>query len=113
MLNDYEQQLFYNLEHNIPDYRWYRIEDDREDRDKFISAIKKRIDIFNDYEFNRDYTKFRRVDTSPIPHGMTYTIEWHPNSYELNEKERNLPDPVFRNLTKKEKEHYQSRRTDI
>lgn len=114
ILTEYERNMFYNLEHNIPDYRWWVIESDRKDKHEFIDMIKKRIDIYNDFEFNGDYTKFRKMEPwDPNPsRQMTYRIDWLPDKMELNDYEKNLQPVTPKKLTREQDKAYQARRTD-
>lgn len=63
-LSDYEQKVF-NLIDKIEIgsllevAKWSK----EETRNDFISAIKKRIDLFRDCEFNSNYSKFRKTGT--------------------------------------------------
>lgn len=62
-LNDYEKYIFNEIETKTNVEVWYRISKDRTDLEDFIEAIKKRIDMYDDCEFNGDYTKFKRIRT--------------------------------------------------
>lgn len=42
---------------------WYPVADVKSEHQEFIEAVKHRIDILNDFEFNEDYTQFRRILT--------------------------------------------------
>lgn len=43
--------------------RWYPVSEVKSDHKEFIEALKHRIDIKNDFEFNDDYTMFKRILT--------------------------------------------------
>lgn len=90
----------------LPIGKWYKIRKDREDYDMFIDMAKMRIDMYNDFEFNFDYTTYRRIlppqEQIPKTNESTYTIEYREQDYELNDKERNLPDPIFKSYSKKD-----------
>lgn len=115
MTYEYQLKTLKNLD-KLPVNTWYPFESKNHVAEELLEVVKLRIQLSGDYVISNDYKLFKRIEIPPpkeqIPRGIEIKLEWHPNSYELNEKERNLPDPVFRNLTKKEKEHYQSRRTD-
>lgn len=91
-LTEYERDMFVNLDTLPIGSIWYNIKDDRPDKDRFITAIKKRIDFKNDYEFNGDYSKFRRIEVFTVPrnNGITFRIKWREDTGELTEKEKNL-----------------------
>lgn len=61
-LTEYEKEIFAKVEKFEFD-RVYKIPMDRPDREKLIAAFKKYIDVWNNFEFNSDYTKFRRIPT--------------------------------------------------
>lgn len=95
-LTDYDLEMFQNLETLLVESGWYTIKKDRNDLDKFIAAIKKRIDHKNDFEFNGDYTKFRRIDPFVLPEtdDITYKIEFRDqDTVEFDYS--HLPDPKF------------------
>lgn len=99
ILDDYEKELFYNLENVIGDFNWYTIKYDRKDRKRFVETIKKRIEYYDDYELNEDHTKFRRrepfkKENYPMHGQITYTIEWR-NQSEVDIDYSHLPEPVF------------------
>jgi AICAR transformylase/IMP cyclohydrolase PurH len=81
-MNDYEKYIFHNIETKTKLDVWYVIDSKRSDLQDFVEAIKKRIDLHEDCEFNSDYTKFKRV--------MTYdeTIEYFNNNKLNNIKEK-------------------------
>lgn len=64
-LTPYEQNIFDKLDRvdcfafNVD----YVIKADRPDRLQLIEAIKKYIQVWNNYEFGPNYTKFRRCPT--------------------------------------------------
>ncbi len=103
-LNKYEQDMFINLDTLPFNDQWLNIRKDRIDLDRFVEVIKKRIQRKNDFVFNEDYTQFKRVKPFEIARSnqITYSIEWREDTGELNEKERNLPDPKWKRYTKKE-----------
>ena len=67
-LTEYEQEVFDKLD-MIKDGELvikfgvkYNILIDRPDREEFIAAVKKYIDCWNTFEFNKDYTKMKRCE---------------------------------------------------
>lgn len=60
-LSDYEKYIFNQVENKLIPNKWYNINPERTDLNDFISAIKKRIDLHNDCEFNGEYSKFRKI----------------------------------------------------
>lgn len=62
-LNKYEKYIFEQIETKMVLNKAYNIDKDRTDYDNFISAIKKRIDLYGDCEFNSNYSKFRKTGT--------------------------------------------------
>ena len=60
-LTDYEKYVFNGVENKMKINAIYSIDVKRKDYEDFISAIKKRIDLYGDCEFNSDYTKFRKI----------------------------------------------------
>jgi len=77
----YLKELFYNLENKTEFNKWYSVE--RPDREDFVEAIKTRIDMYGDFEFSNDYTKFRRIEPYSEfikgvenPNGISARIEW-------------------------------------
>ncbi len=97
ILDNYEKELFYNLENVIGDLRWYTI-GDRKDRERFVETIKKRINYYDDYEFNDDYTKFRRREPYKPENytrgQITYFIEWIKQE-EVDIDYSHLPEPTY------------------
>jgi predicted methyltransferase len=79
--------------------KWWNIKPDRQDKELFISAIKNRIDYYQDFEFNADYTKFKRI-ASPKEQKkeysgqITYTIEWKEQS-QVEIDYSHLPEPKY------------------
>lgn len=55
--------MFLNLDTLSVKSGWFNIQPNRNDLDRFIEVIKKRIDMIGDFEFNEDYTKFRRIES--------------------------------------------------
>jgi len=99
----------------LPIDQWYPFKSNNHAADKLMEVIKLRIDLSGDYLISNDYTHFKRIELpEKVPKSveMTYKIEWKPNSYELNEFERNLPDFAPKKLTKEQDKAYQARRTD-
>lgn len=105
-MNKYEEDMFMNLDTLSVSSGWFNIKSDRNDLERFIAVIKKRIDLKYDFEFNGDFTRFRRItppqEQIPKLNESTYTIEYREQDYELNDKERNLPDPIFKSYSKKD-----------
>ena len=60
--NEFEVDIFYKLEKCKYD-QWYRLFKLKYPQQKLIDAIKKRIDLMGDFEFNVIYTQFRRIET--------------------------------------------------
>ena len=63
--------------------KWWLILDTRPDKEDFVEAIKTRIDMYGDFEFSNDYTKFRRIEPYSEfikgvenPNGISARIEW-------------------------------------
>jgi len=51
---------------------WYNIPLDRPDRAELILAIEKQIELFGNFQFNEDKTKFRLVKSR-----LTEILEWN------------------------------------
>lgn len=67
---------------------WNYVSNSRSEPDVLIGALKKRIDYYGDFEFNDEYTKFRRIVPfsefiKGVPRGVSYTIE-HRNQDEVH-----------------------------
>lgn len=89
--DEYYIQTFNNLE-RIQGYKWYRIPDDRPDRVDLIEAIKKRIEMYEDFIFNADYTEFRRVPPSKATTDKIFTFEfWKDEELPPYEPRTDLP----------------------
>lgn len=76
-LSEYEQKVFFNMDVNIKFGVRYNIPEDRQDRTELIAAIKKYIDVWGNVEFNRDCTKFRKIEK----------FGWAASKYNPNWKE--------------------------
>lgn len=76
-LSEYDQKIFFNMDVEIKFGVMYKIPLDRQDREQLIAAIKKYIDVWGNVEFNRDYTKFRKIEK----------FGWAASKYNPNWKE--------------------------
>jgi len=81
-LTKYQEELFPKLL-TLRQDAWYEIKPERPDREDFVEAIKTRIDMYGDFEFSNDYTKFRRIEPYSEfikgvenPNGISARIEW-------------------------------------
>lgn len=93
---------------------WYPFKSKNHVAEELMEVVKLRIDLSGDYIISNDYTHFKRTELpekEPITEIKAF-IEWKPNSYELNEYERNLQPVPTRSLTKEQEKAYQARRTD-
>ena len=62
ILTEYDKSMFSKL--TSLHYRvYYRIDPNRTDKAEFVAMLKKRIDLYNDFEFIRGMTYFRRIYT--------------------------------------------------
>lgn len=67
-LTPYQIDKFKHLE-TIKDNIWYSIKPERPDREEFVECLKLYIDVWNNIEFNEEFSAFRRA----YPLG---TIHW-------------------------------------
>ncbi len=98
------------LEYN----HYYTIRKDRPDYDDFIVMLKKRIDMYQDFMFTRDYSQFTRIITVEemerdfdVEFENGIKIKYHffqgEKRQEIMDKvEYNLPDPQFKSYNKKQ-----------
>lgn len=117
ILTDYEQEMFENLD-RISGFNWYTIQQDRKDKQFLIDAIKTRIDIKGDFEFNDEYTKFRRiepfsefikrVDGMFTKGSIGYSIEWHDHK-DVEFNYDHLPEAQLKTYSSKEWEKKKGR----
>jgi hypothetical protein len=63
VLTDYEKYIFHSFETKCEINKPYVIEKSRTDYKNFMDALQKRMELFEDLEFNLDKTKFRKVRT--------------------------------------------------
>lgn len=96
--------------------KWYAFTQAKERKEDLLEVVKLRIDLSGDFRISNDYKCFKRIESPPPKEQnlnytgeITYLIEYHPDKGELNEKERNLPDPKFKSYTKKEWDQLSSR----
>lgn len=89
--------------------KWYELENSETPNEILIAVIKKRIDEFGDFEFNEDYTKFRRIltwkefeKTLVNPKGIGFVLEFRSID-EVTFDYSNLPEPIFTPHDKKTK----------
>ena len=99
--DEYYIEIFTGMETRLTGFGWFNIPADRPDRDKLISAIKKRIDMYGDFVFDTDYSRFKRIvpfsefyKSLSNPGGISYKIECY-SSEEINIDYSHLPPPVF------------------
>lgn len=84
-LTDYEKYVFNGIDTKMKLNVSYSIDKERKDLKDFISAIKKRIDLYGDCEFNSDYTKFRKIGT-----WNELTDKWNTSDSELHNNNKKI-----------------------
>lgn len=111
-LTEYEKDMFLNFDTLSIESGWYTIKPTRKDLIRFVEAIKKRIDFRKDFEFNGDYSKFRRIENFNIPRldEITYTIQWREDTGQMTEKELNL-EPKLKYVDHKQWDKLKGRAT--
>lgn len=89
--------------------KWYELENSTTPNEILISVLKKRIDEFNDFEFNSDFTQFRRIipfkeflKSLEDPNSISFKIEWHDQKDVVFDYSH-LPQPIFTPHDKKTK----------
>lgn len=102
-LTEYEKTMFLNLETLSMESGWFNIQPTRTDLERFVEAIRRRIDYHNDFEFNGDYTKFRRIKPFVVPRfiEITFKIEYDDHLVQLPYD--HLPEPKYTEESKKVK----------
>lgn len=97
--------------YKVPLGKWMTIDPKRTDKELVVETIKNEIDLNGAFEFNDDYTKFRRiepfsefikrVDGMFVKGSMGYSIEWHdPKDVEFNYDK--LPEAQLKSYSSKE-----------
>lgn len=103
--------------------KWFNFSSPTHIEEDLKEIVELRISLSKDFIISSDGKLFKRIECPvktpkidfefilPETDDITYKIEFRdhdPVEFDYS----HLPDPVFRNITKKEREHYQSRRTD-
>lgn len=107
----------------LPIGKWYPFESSRHNMEDLKEIVELRISLSNDFIISSDGKLFKRIECPlkmpkiesefilPETDDITYKIEFRDqDTVEFDYS--HLPDPVFRNISKKEREQYQARRTD-
>jgi len=79
VLTDYDNEMFNKIA-SLNFNTYYTIRLDRPDVYDFYEMLKKRIDLFGDFEFSNDYTQFKRI----IPYKQEYANNTSGLMYQLN-----------------------------
>lgn len=107
----------------LPIGKWFNFNSPTHVEEDLKEIVELRISLSNDFIISSDGKLFKRIECPvktpkiesdfilPETDDITYKIEFRDHLVQLDYS--HLPDPVFRNITKKEREHYQSRRTDV
>lgn len=114
-MEDYEKYMFDNFDKMTINDKWYPFEGEKHDSEKLMSIVKLRIELYGDFIISNNYKTFKKVIPDKeiikeMSRDITYSIQFKNHLVQLDYS--HLPDPVFKNITKKEREQYQARRTD-
>lgn len=87
--------------------KWYPFSKANEKEDDLREVVDLRNKLSGDFSISSDGLYFKRIELPVIvakidnTRELSYTIEWREYSGELNEVERNLPEPKWKPYDKK------------
>jgi hypothetical protein len=100
-------KLYFDLDKCEID-KWYWLHTNQYGKELMSDVVKLKIDNGGDFEFNEDYTKFRRIQpfheyiaSLDNPNGINIKFEFH-NREDVFIDYSHLPEPKFRSYSKKE-----------
>lgn len=92
---------------SLPLNKWYKINPDREDLEKFLMTLESRYYAFGDFEFRNNKTEFSRIKETEhyvaenYTGEITFKIEYDDHLVQLPYD--HLPEPKYTEESKKVK----------
>lgn len=100
---EYGLKTLKNLDKAVLD-KWYPFSKANERENDLLEVVKLRIELSGDFIISGDYKYFKKIkqfNRELYNSEIKVKIEWREDTGEMNEVERNLPDPKFKPYDKK------------